>query len=476
MIELSACGPSTADLRCGVFTVQEDREAPNGRTIDLAIAVAPARSRTPARDPVFIIAGGPGQGAADVAPWIVHRFEAIRVTRDLVFVDVRGTGSSAPLACDFEHLDELPYLLGGNVDLDALDDCLASYGGADLQQYTTANIVDDLDEVRDALGYEQVNLFGISYGTVVAQQWIRRHGEQVRSAVLDGVVPLDANVSLLASGHNERVLERVLADCREQVDCAAAFPGLERKLALTLAELDSNRALEQLDDPRSGAPTRVDITSAGFLATLSAALYRPDLTSLIPLVIERAHAGDFGPLSAVALRSIANYDSISMGLYLSVACAEQFGHIDPRAREAAFAGLDTFNSHNFEVLEQACARWPHATLGPEAATPLQADTPVLILSGTYDPVTPPSFGEQLLAGLGNARHLEVEAGSHGIWYLGCTPRLLANFFDDPNPQALDATCLDTLARPAPFLTANGPLPAPTPEFDETAVATEVGKL
>lgn len=199
-IELQPCsggGAGVAELECGEVEVEENRESPNGRTLKLRIAVARSTSRTPEADPVFLLAGGPGQGAAALAPMILHKFDAIRSERDLVFVDVRGTGSSAPLACDVEDPEDLEQVLGAAFEYDELADCLERYDDdLDLRQYTSAAMADDLDEIRAALGYERVNILAISYGTALAQVWIRRHGDRIRSAVFDGVVPLDQGVLL----------------------------------------------------------------------------------------------------------------------------------------------------------------------------------------------------------------------------------------------------------------------------------------
>jgi pimeloyl-ACP methyl ester carboxylesterase len=463
-IELNDCGAGVAELECGLLEVEENREAPNGRTLQLAIVVARSTSRSPEPDPVFLLAGGPGQGAAALAPMIVHKFEAIRRERDIVFVDVRGTGSSAALACDVEDPEDLAEVLGASFDLDGLDDCLASYDrDLDLRQYTSVAMADDLDEVRAALGYEQVNLLGISYGTALAQVWMRRHGEHIRSAVLDGAVPLDLEILLQMPANTERALARVLGDCREDRECEASFPGLERKLAQVLDDLDSNRKLEEFAHPRSGEHVRVDITREGFVQVITAALYSDNTTTLVPLLIERAYAGDYAPVAAMALRKAWLSKTISMGLYLSVACAEQLHGVSEASRRAAVTGLEVFDDHALAQLEQACARWPHAELPRAELEPLRSEVPTLVLSGRYDPVTPAEYGEHLAAGLGNARHVTIEQASHGIWHLGCAPKLIAEFFSKPEPAAVDATCFDTLTRAAVFLTPNGPLPAPAAE-------------
>ncbi|WP_181197754.1 alpha/beta hydrolase [Enhygromyxa salina] len=458
-ILLSRCeGVGVAELQCGVLRVEENREQPNGHQIELEIVVAPSTSRTPASDPVFFLAGGPGQGAAALAPMIVSRFDAIRRERDMVFVDLRGTGGSGPLRCDVEDPDDLGELLGASFDVTKLDGCVAEFAaaGVDPTQYTTAAMIDDLDEVRAGLGYGQVNLLGISYGTLAAQVYMRRHASRVRSAVLDGVVPTDSSVSLAMPSNFERALKLAFADCREDRGCAAAYPGLERKLAQVLRDLDENRALEAFNHPRTGAPTRVEISREGFVHVLGGTLYSSQFAALVPLLIERAYVGDWGPVAAVALRTAQQSKTVSTGLYLSVACAEELAGVDEAARREATAGLEFFDDHPLEQLEQACARWPHAEIDAGFHEPISSDVPTLLLSGRYDPVTPPKLAEQLAERLGDARHVTVDAVSHGVWHNGCAPELIADFFAAPDPAALDSSCLDGLARPGVFLSPNGP--------------------
>ncbi|MCA9685339.1 MAG: alpha/beta fold hydrolase [Myxococcales bacterium] len=461
-IELEPCASVTAEALCGTLRVHEDREDPQSPAIDLKIVVLPSTSRQPAPDPVFLLAGGPGQGAAAVANFVAGYLEPIRAERDLVFVDLRGTGESHPLACDFEHADDLHELLSAGFVPERLDACLEQYrrdyDSVDLQRYVTDERIDDLDLVRAALGYDQVNLLGISYGTREALVYMRRHPQQVRAAVLDGVAPPDVSVSLAAPAHGEEALRAVLADCRAQPACDAAFPGLERKLAAVLQELETGRKLHEVVHPRTGAIERIDISPAGFMGALRIALYSEEPASLIPLIIDRAHAGDFAPAAAMLLRMSKLSKTLSMGLYMSVACAEDLAENDVAHRRQAVAGLEFFDDLFLVQLEQGCARWPHARLDPAFFEPVSSDVPTLLLSGRYDPVTPPSLAEHAAESLSNARLLTVGVAHHGIWSEGCTPKLLASFFADADPRAVDPGCQQELTRAPFFLSAAGPRP------------------
>jgi len=454
-IHLADCA-SLGAAKCGVIRVREDPDASEGRTLDLAVVVVPASGNNPAKDPVFVLAGGPGQGAASLAQYIMPRLEPIGRDRDLVFVDLRGTGASAPLACAFEKHDDLGEMLAAELHLERLADCLSSYGDADLRHYSTESAMVDLEQVRAALGYEQINFLAISYGTRAALTYLRRHPERVRSMVLDGVVPLDQNLYATIPASNERALNRVLSDCRTNAECDAAYPGLERELEQVLTELDASRRLVELQHPRTGALECYDISRTGFFGGLQMALYSSQTSALIPRMIHAAHRGDFGPIAAFTLHAGGSSSSLSLGLYLTVSCAEEVAQLDDATLAKAEAGLRWFDAGSLRDLRSVCARWVPAELPDDFASPTHADAPTLLISGNYDPVTPPSLAEHVASQLGNARSVVVGTAHHGLWWQGCAPRLLAEFFADPRPDALDVSCLERAPGARPFLSPNGP--------------------
>lgn len=446
------------EAKCGVIQVSEDPDASDGRTLDIAVVVIPASGDNPASDPVFVLAGGPGQGAASIASWVAPKLAAISRDRDLVFVDLRGSGASAPLACPFEDAENLGEMLAAEFHPERLADCLAGYGDADLRHYSTENAMEDLEQVRAALGYEQINFLAISYGTRGALTYLRRHPDRVRSMVLDGVAPLDRGVYPSIPASSERALDQVLADCRASPECDATYPGLGRELEQVLTELETNRRLIELPHPRTGAPERVDVTRSGFLGSLRMALYSNESTALIPLIIHAAHRGDYGPVAALTLRAGKHTKTISLGLYLTVSCAEEMAAIDDDVLREAVADLRWFDAQPLRDLKTACSKWRPADLPADHDQPTNADAPTLLLSGNYDPVTPPSFGEHVASQLGDARHVVVDTVHHGVWWRGCSPELLAEFFTDPQPQALDVSCLEQLPATRFFLSPNGPRP------------------
>src|SRR5262245_13729738 len=218
--------------QCGTFDVPENRDEPRGRKITLTVAVLPANTLSPRPDPLFILAGGPGQAATYLGPFAALLLD-VRKDRDIVLVDQRGTGRSSPLDCEALKPDES---FKGAFDVDIVAraaDCAAELAtrGVDATQYTTAAWVEDLEAVRAALGYSRVNLWGGSYGTRAALEYLRRHPDHVRAMVLDGVAPPSMIVSFDVWPSRDRAIDRIIENCKASEPCRAAHPDLAATLA-----------------------------------------------------------------------------------------------------------------------------------------------------------------------------------------------------------------------------------------------------
>jgi pimeloyl-ACP methyl ester carboxylesterase len=254
----AAEGPN--DAWCGTFTVFEDRQAGSGRQIPLHIVVLPSLSDQGRAAPLVFLAGGPGQGAAVMAELVGAAFARVRRHRDIVLVDQRGTGRSHPLDCPAGD-DSLSAAFANEDEvLRLLEACLATLD-ADVRFYTTSLAMDDLDDVRRHLGYEQINLYGGSYGTRAALVYLRRHGAHVRSVVLDGAAPTDMRLPLFSARDAERALGALLTDCDADEACRSAHPGLSGRVRALIARLDNHPARVRLIHPRTGVPDTVDVTA-----------------------------------------------------------------------------------------------------------------------------------------------------------------------------------------------------------------------
>lgn len=447
------------EAQCASFEVPENPDAPDGRRIGLNVAWLPADSNDGGTaDPVFFLAGGPGQAASELAAQINHGLREVRRQRDIVLVDQRGTGSSNPLDCvdaDGEPLELDALTMPTDAEFDAyVGRCLAGLEGrADPRFYTTANAIRDLDDVRTALGAEQVNLVGGSYGTRVAQQYAMAYPQHTRSLVLDGVAPND----LVVGGEFAHTFEDALAlqarQCAQDAACRERFPtDLQAQLRGVLSTLQTAPATVVYRDPTSGAQrdgtvTPDTVTGLAFLFS-----YAPQTASLLPLMLDEAAQGRYGPLMSLSQLMSSNVGGqMTRGMQWSVICAEDAS----RYREDRRAADTILGPGVAQMFFGACRTWPTGTPPADHTAVLQSDVPALLLSGELDPVTPPAYGERVLAGLSNGRHLVLKGQGHGTFALGCAPKLLAQFIESTDAAALDATCLDAMRPVPPFTSFNG---------------------
>jgi pimeloyl-ACP methyl ester carboxylesterase len=448
-------GPT--DAYCGTLEVFEDRTARTGRQIGLAIVVLPALSDDYRADPLFFLAGGPGQGAARMAEAIGTVFDRVRRHRDIVLVDQRGTGHSHPLDCPPDTESLRAVFASDEAAVERLRTCLAGLQ-ADVRHYTTPPAMDDLDDVRQFLGYEQVNLYGGSYGTRAALVYLRRHEAHVRSVVLDGAAPTGMRLPLFAARDAQRALERLLADCENDAACRDAYPGLTGRLTRLLRRLEAAPARVRLVHPRTGAADTVDVTARAVASVVVSALYSPTTASLLPILIDRAERDDFQGLLALAFAGDTS-ENMSVGMQLSVLCSEDAPQIAPDdvARETTGRLL---GSHLVASQLKACEIWPRGTIEPSYHQPVESSVPALVLSGDVDPVTPPLWGEAVARHLSRGRHLVAAATGHGVAGTPCGARLIADFVNRGSAEGLDAACLNAAKRPPFFLTPSGPEMAP----------------
>jgi pimeloyl-ACP methyl ester carboxylesterase len=444
-----------SEAQCGSYRVFEDRSAHAGRTIDLAIAVVPALANSPRSDPLFVLVGGPGQAATEAGAAIAEVLLDVRHKRDIVLIDQRGTGKSNPLRCESDREQPLEESFAPRADPQKTRACRAALD-ADTRLYATPLAMDDLDEVRAALGYERINLWGGSYGTRAALVYLRQHPERVRSLILDGAAPFSLKLPLYVARDAQRALDLLFAECERDGDCRRAFPDARAHFDRLLAQLAEHPLDVVFEHPRTGAPGRLHIERAGLASNVRNLLYVPQLAGLLPLAVERASGADFGAFIAAA-DAFARGVSVSTGMFLSVVCAEDVPRFDAAQAEELARG--TFlGARWLRDLLADCDDWPSARLPDAYHEPVASDVPSLLLSGNLDPVTPPSWGEEVGQNLPRSRHIIVPGAGHGTTSLGCIPDLLAEFLESLDAAALDTTCVERLAPPAFFTSLQGPAP------------------
>ena len=440
------------EVRCGTLRVFENRQARTGRTIDLHVAVLPAQRPEKAPDPLFILAGGPGQGARDYAPFVRSAFKEVRRARDIVLVDVRGTGASNPLNCDLG--DPLEFLSAEVADPTP---CLERLKG-DPRFYTSEILVDDLDDVRAALGFEQINLWGGSYGTRVGLVYAMRHADHVRSVVLDGAAPFEIELPLYNAANSQRALDRLLADCAAEPDCRAAFPRLREELGEVFSRLDQGPVQVRLRHPQTNRLVDFAVTRSAFASGIRGMLYVPVYASLIPLMVHQSAQGDFLPFAALSLQTADwSTDTMSLGMTLSVLCTEDVPRITDEAAEREVRGTFLGRSE-IDMWRQMCARWPRGTMPAEVDRVRPLGAPALILSGDLDPVTPPRWGEVMKTHFPGALHVIVPGTGHNTSTTGCVPDLIAAFIDKGSAAGLDTKCVQKVRRPPFVIDPSGTAP------------------
>lgn len=461
---LSAPGlPDSVAARCGIVEVPENRAQPAGRTIRLAVAVVPGTARRPRPDPVVMLAGGPGQAAREAFPLVAPAFRGILRERQVVLVDQRGTGDSHPLTCEppgdeAASGDRAPSeseaasaSAGVGAARERAVRCLARLD-ADPRFYTTSDAVLDLEAVRSALGVREVNLVGISYGTRVALEYLRRHPERIRSVVLDGVVPPELALGSEHARNLEAALDAQFARCAADPACARVYGSPRAALGRLMSELRREPRLVRYRDPVTDESREEPLTPDTVAGVARLYTYAPQLAAMLPKSLADAAAGRAEVLMAQArmIESLVG-EQLAEGVQLSVTCAEDADRlrVDP-------GDADTLLGTEFVAsLLAQCEVWPRGRRPADFNEPVVSERPVLLLSGELDPVTPPRYGEQVLRHLPNGRHLVARGQGHDVMAAGCMPRLMARFVATADAKDLAAGCLGQLGYTPPFTGAYG---------------------
>ncbi|HJP90839.1 MAG TPA: alpha/beta fold hydrolase, partial [Pyrinomonadaceae bacterium] len=436
--------------KCGTLEVYENRATKKGRMIGLNIVVLPATGDKREPDPIVYFAGGPGSSATEEGPGIAQAFPQLHEHRDLLLVDQRGTGGSNPLNCDLYDPADLQSYLGYFFPLEAVRKCRTQLETkADLKLYTTAIAADDMDEVRAALGYEQLNLIGGSYGTRAALTYLKRYPKHVRTATLQGVSPTNHYMPGDFPQQTERALQGVIGECAADAACSKAFPNLKDEAKSVLAQLIKGPIEVEVQKPNSSEHAKVKLSRDLAAEAIRYMLYNPVSASRVPLMLHRAAEGNFVPLAQAALRyRMILVTTGSNGMYLSVTCAEDLPWIKPgegeRMAENTFLG-----DYRLRQQREACELWPRGSIERDYGEPIRSDVPVLILTGEWDPVTPPSNGATVAKTLTNSLNIVVPHGAHGqdgLEGIDCIDRLMVEFMERGTVKGLDTTCVQSIHR------------------------------
>ena len=444
--------------RCGSLDVLEDRSNPSSKRVSLHVAVIPALRTEAESDPLFIVSGGPGQAASDFYLAMSHVFGRIRRDRDIVIVDQRGTGRSNRLDCPLPNDSDLteadPSVVQAHTKA-----CLETLSG-DPRFYTTSVAVEDLDAARAALQYQRINLYGISYGTRVAQHYLRRYPARVRSMVLDGVVPpalaLGPHVALEA----QAALDALFNRCSKSAPCNEAFPNVRESFATLGARLKDQPLELTINDPLTAEPLTLRFGSAELNGAVRMLTYSDETASTLPLLIHQAQIAQRPQALAAQFEMVKRsmQNQLAYGMHFSVVCTEDAPRweqesVSAEALRATYIGADFMTA-----MRAICEVWPKGILHEDFGRALQTNIPVLALSGEFDPITPPAYAQRALEQFTNKKHIVLSGQGHGQLAVGCMPRLVTQFIEDASSENLPEECLKSIS-PAPFMiSSSGPAP------------------
>jgi pimeloyl-ACP methyl ester carboxylesterase len=436
-------------LRCVAVTVPLDYAKPAAGGLKIHVTVAPAFREGARTDPLFVLAGGPGQAGSEVIMALSTAFKRVRATRDIVFIDQRGTGLSGKLDCESRPEHETM----SDADMEAEVQRCIKASRAPFAAYTTANAARDIEEVRRALGYARVNVFGGSYGTRLGQAYARAFPASVRALVLDGVAAPE-QVIPAAGRDGQAALDKLFEHCAKDAGCKKAYPNLRAEFDSLAARAETGIKLA-IADPRTAQPATVTMSGQRFMGTVHSILYSPADARRLPFLIHSAYQGRWEPF--IARQNLGGDFAGEEGgnaflLHLAVVCAEDV----PRMTPGLMKEEDALITRAWAERMPALCKTMNVPAVPYTA-PSMIEAPALLLSGALDPVTAPRRAESAARYMRHARHVVVANVGHGVSQLGCAPRLLREFLDKPD-ATLDATCLAEIPPPTFQLGNAGPQP------------------
>ncbi|MBP1467907.1 alpha/beta fold hydrolase [Candidatus Chloroploca sp. M-50] len=439
-------------VSCGYLIAPEDRSAPEGAEVSLALAMIPSRSATPRPDPIIYLDGGPGGSALfGIADWIDS---PLRDEYEIILFDQRGTGLSWPsLNCiEMEEAedDEATFAAA-----EACRDRLADEE-VNLNVYNSAANAADVADLIAQLGYDEVNLLGISYGTRLAMAVLRDNFAGVRSVILDSPYPPNVNAYNEQALNAGLAIQAMLRGCASDPECADAFPDLEERFYSLIDLLDEEPILFEVED-EEGELVEAEVSGADLVNHISDWLYITDLISYVPLMIDELDRGETAALSFLYEESGTGFGrqgaaegdlSDSEAMFYAVECREeapfstmnqaraQAADLPPQLDEALLGSVENF----FEL----CPIWDVASATARERAPVESAVPTLILAGEYDPVTPPSWGLIAALGLSNSYFYVLPGGGHAVIDASdCMMTISKAFLDNPTREP-DARCLDDL--------------------------------
>ncbi len=402
----------TRPARCGALSLLENPKSPDGRRLAIHFAVIPASSGKALSDPIVVLMGGPGETAIGSAPMYIERLEPLLSDRDLLLVDQRGTGQSAPLECHLFSPADPAASVRDYFPPAAVSRCVRQLERtADLTRYTFPYFAIDLERVRRALGYGRLNLFAGSYGTRAAQAYLRQYPQSVRTAFLGSPVPIDAGGPLHFARTEETALDHMFENCAAEAACHAAFPNLREDFQQLVRLLDAGEVRVRVP----GAPDPVVLSRGRLAEWVRSQLYRPHDAAALPWFLHRASAGDWSPIVDNMLSDARDAEQdLSFGLFFSITCSEDVAFVTEKDVAAA-TGNTFLGDYRMRQQQAACSVWPRARLPKGYRQPVRSSSPTLFVTGDLDGGTPLWFTDRVAQGFSNHVTVLVHGQGHTEW-------------------------------------------------------------
>ncbi len=435
-------------FECGYVIVPLRHAQPDGPTIRLPVAIRQATSPNAQADPLFLAQGGPGGDAFGIYSLLAPT-SPMAVDRDIVIFNQRGTQYADPeLSCP-ETADILGDLLalpeeeGERLYNEALQACYDRLvaEGVDLSAFNSLENAADVDAIRQALGYESYNFYGVSYGTLLGLHLMRERPDGLRSVILDSVAPTDINFITEVARSENRVYDELFGACLADPACNEAYPNLEARYFALLDELDENPVTVTVQNPDTGETFEAEINGAALRSIMFQLFYLPNMSAVFPYLVSSFEDGDYRYLEQ--MWPLLLFDqSIAEGMYYSVMCAEDADFApDALAGAVLRPAIAETAEEDLQSFLDACALWPVDLLPGSVDDPVVSDIPTLLLAGQFDPITTPAFANAAAASLTNAYTVVDPAASHGVAFLDpCVNDIMQAFLTDPG-SAPDASCV-----------------------------------
>ncbi|MFK8020260.1 MAG: alpha/beta hydrolase [Pseudomonadales bacterium] len=451
-------GNGQARGQCATLHVPENYDNPEGRTIGLRVFKLPSKHHTAQDDAVTFIQGGPGGSSVELAIILGLQNSALRRKRDIILLDQRGTGQSARLNCEFND-DQLLSFDSAQIQKLASQCVGQLQKNADLRQYSTSVAVKDLESLRTALKYSRWNIIAGSYGTRVAQHYMRRYPLSVRTATLEGVVPPSIEIVSSVPLNAQAALDNLFEQCASTPQCHSAYPKLKEHFNVARMHVRANPQTLELAHPTTAIKEPFELNDGAFNLAVRMMLYSPESKSLLPLLLQEAAKGNLEPIAAQAmLFSTQLSESMSTGMHNSVVCSEDMSKLSlssaqQKAIEQTFLGIEFV-----DLMRSICASWPKGAIDDDFFDTLESEHQVLLISGEYDPVTPPSNAELAAKYYTNSLQVTAPGQGHSLYHPACSRGLINDFVASGVVAKLDTECFERLDGPPFFINSLGYAP------------------